>query len=85
MADPSRPEPVKSLRGTVTRGETARGSKSERVAVFLETSEGRFLLRRKGGPVFADVTLERYVGHVVECDGFLVGATLLAGRIVRIG
>jgi len=81
MTDPSRPEPVKNLRGKVTRGSYAKGSKSERVAVFLETAEGRFLLRRKGGPAFADVTLERYVGHAVECDGFLVGTTLLAVRI----
>jgi hypothetical protein len=84
MPAPSRPEPVKNLRGEVTRGEYAKGSKSERVAVFLETSEGRFLLRRKGGPVFADVTLERYVGHSVECDGLLVGTTLVARRILLI-
>jgi hypothetical protein len=81
MADSSRPEPVKNLRGTVTRGGYAKGSKSERVAVFLETAEGRFLLRRKGGPAFADVKLERYVGHTIELDGFLVGTTVLAVRI----
>lgn len=83
MADPTRPEPVQGLRGRVTRAETAKGSKSERVAIFLETAEGRLLLRRKDGPVFADVKLERYVGHAVECDGFLVGTTLLAVRISR--
>ena len=82
MADTIHPEPVKKLRGTVTRGDYARGSKSQRVAIFLETTEGRFLLRRKGGPVFADVKLERFVGHAVECDGFLVGTTILAERIL---
>lgn len=82
MADPSQPAPVKKLQGTVTRGEYAKGSKSERVTVFLETTHGRFVLRRKGGPVFADVKLERFVGRLVECDGFLVGTTLLAERIL---
>ena len=83
MADPSRPESVKKLQGTVTRGDYAKGSKSERVTVFLETAQGRFVLRRKGGPAFADVRLERLVGHLVECDGFLVGTTLLAERILK--
>jgi hypothetical protein len=81
MADAAQPEPVKNLRGTVTRGDYAKGSKSERVAVFLETTEGRFLLRRKNGPAFADMKLERYVGHTVACDGFLVGTTVLAVHI----
>jgi hypothetical protein len=85
MADPSRPESVKKLQGTVTRGDYAKGSKSERVTVFLETAEGRLVLRRKDGPVFADARLERLVGQVVECDGFLVGTTILASRIVRVG
>lgn len=81
MANSSRPEPVNQLRGRVTRGEYAKGSKSEREAVFLDTGDRRYLLRRKGGPVFADPELERFVGHEVECGGFLVGTTLLAERI----
>lgn len=76
-----RPRPVRSLRGRVTRGTYGRGSKSARRAVFIETEDGRYLLRRKGGPVFADSTLERYVGRSVACDGFLLGTTLLAERI----
>jgi len=31
--------------------------------------------------VFADAELEPYVGHLVECDGFLLGTTLLASSI----
>ena len=83
MADASRPESVKKLQGTVRRGDYAKGSKSERVTVFLETAQGRFVLRRKGGPAFADARLEQLVGHLVECDGFLVGTTLLAERILK--
>jgi len=85
MADPSRPERVEKLRGRVTRGQYAKGSKSERDAVFLETASGRYILRRKDGPAFADPALDHYVGRTVECDGFLVGTTLLAERIGFVG
>jgi hypothetical protein len=79
--DAPRPERVTHLRGTVSRAEYARGSKSERAAVYLETHTSRYVLRRKGGPAFADADLDRYVGHTVECDGFLLGSTLLAETI----
>ena len=76
-----RPERVEGLRGLVTSGPYARGTKSEREALFLEAGNRRYVLRRKGGPVYADARLRRFVGHVVECDGFFVGTTLLAVRI----
>jgi hypothetical protein len=75
------PVRVTALRGRVTQGEYGKGSKSEREAVFLETAEARYVLRRKSGPVFGDTELTRYVGQEVECDGFVVGTTLLAERI----
>lgn len=77
----AQPTPVKGLRGRVTRGLYAQGSKSEREAVFLETDKGRYVLRRKTGPVFGDAELEQYVGREVVCDGFLVATTFLAERI----
>jgi hypothetical protein len=72
---------VTAVHGRVTRGEYGKGSKSEREAVFLETPEARYVLRRKTGPVFGDTELTRYVGHEIKCDGFVVGTTLLAERI----
>ena len=81
MTDSQQPERVERLRGRVTQGPYAKGSKSERRAVFIETDDGRYVLRRKSGPVFADATLKRFVGHTVECDGFIVETTLLAERI----
>lgn len=78
---PGKPLRVTNQRGRVVREPHARGSKSERVAVFLETNRGRLVLRRKGGPAFGDADLGRYVGRQVECDGFVVGDTLLAERI----
>lgn len=83
--NPARPVSVTRLRGLVTKEEYAKGSKSQRPAIFITTADGRYILRRKTGPVFGDAALERYVGHVVECDGFLVGTTLLAERIQRDG
>jgi len=77
-------EPIRvtSLRGHVTTGLYAKGSKSEHEAVFIETADGRYVLRRKTGPVFNDTELMQYVGRGIECDGFLIGRTLLAERIV---
>jgi hypothetical protein len=75
------PVRVTALRGRVTQGEYGKGSKSEREAVFIETSGARYILRRKAGPVFGDTELARFVGHEIECDGFVVGTTLLAERI----
>jgi hypothetical protein len=75
------PQRVEGVTGTVVRGPFGTGSKSEREAVWLESAIGRFVLRRKDGPTFADRALEKYVGKRVECDGFIVGYTLLAERI----
>jgi hypothetical protein len=75
------PQKVEGLTGTVTRGPFARGTKSERDAIWLETGDRRLVLRRKSGPAFDDRALEKYVGKRVRCDGFIVGYTLLAERI----
>lgn len=72
---------VTALHGRVAQGAYGKGSKSEREAVFIETPDARYVLRRKTGPVFGDDELTRYVGHEVECDGFVIGTTLLAERI----
>ena len=48
------PQRVASLIGAVVRGPFGTGSKSERQAVWFETAEGRFVLRRKEGPTFGD-------------------------------
>lgn len=78
---PGEPQPVHALRGHVAEGPFARGSKSERVAVFLETTAARYVLRRRDGPAFSDPTLQRFVGCEVECDGVVVSYVLIADRI----
>lgn len=75
------PTPVHALRGRVAEGPFARGSKSERVAVFLETSAARYVLRRRDGPTYADETLRALIGCNVECDGIVVSYVLIVDRI----
>lgn len=75
------PKRVEGLTGTVSRGPFGTGSKSERDAVWLETTGDRYVLRRKEGPSFDDRALEKYVGKRVKCDGFIVGYSMLAERI----
>lgn len=75
------PQRVDGLIGTVVRGPFGAGSKSAREAIWFETAKGRFLLRRKEGPTFADKSFDGYVGRRVVCDGFIVGYMLLVERI----
>jgi len=75
------PERVERLTGEVLSAPFGTGSKSEHMAVWLEAPGRRLVLRRKGGPAYADRSLEQYVGKRVECDGFILDYTLLADRI----
>ena len=79
--DDSTPQRVEALTGQVVRGPFGAGSKSARDAIWLETPERRFVLRRKEGPTFDDKALNAYVGRKVACSGFVVGDTVLAERI----
>ena len=77
----ARPSRVTAVRGRVARGPYGKGSKSEREAVFIETADARYILRRNTGPALDDAKLMQDVGHVVECDGFLIGTAFLVDRI----
>ena len=81
---PTEPMRVHALRGLVAEGPFARGSKSEQIAVFLETGDARYVLRRRDGPAFADQTLRELVGCNVECDGIVTSYVLIADRIQTI-
>jgi hypothetical protein len=72
---------VDGLCGVVRRGPVGEGSKSSREALWIDTAQGSFLLRRKDGPTFGDTALDRWVGMPVACAGFIVATTLLAERI----
>ena len=75
---------VTGLSGRVIQGQYGKGTKSERQTTFIETSNARYILRRKAGPAFGDKELAQYVGDEVKCDGFVIGSTLLVERIERV-
>ena len=79
--DANKPRRVVAVNGRVTQGTYAAGSKSERHALFIETTEHRWLLRRKGAPAFGDTSLDEFIGRVVVCDGFVTGKTLIVDQI----
>ena len=63
--------------GKVVRRAFAAGSKSERMAVILETPEGDYVLRREGGNAFSDPVLEHLVGKRIVAEGTLHDYTLI--------
>lgn len=63
--------------GSVVKRRFAKGSKSERDAIFLVTSDGDYVLRRQGGNPYHDPDLERLVGKEIRCTGLVTGYTLL--------
>ncbi len=75
------PKRVSGVTGSVARGPFGTGSKSQHIAVWIDTGGARYVLRRKGGPAMGDKALDAYVGREVRCDGVLLEHTLLAERI----
>ncbi len=63
------PKTSTRLSGKVVMQRFAAGSKSDHGAVMLETAEGTFKLRRRGGHPFADPELEKLVGCVIAGTG----------------
>lgn len=65
------------LSGEVVRKPFGKGSKSERMAVYLDTGKSRYVLRRRGGHPFFDRELEELVGRTIRCKGVLTDYTLI--------
>lgn len=62
--------PSRTVEGWVGRETYAAGSKSEHSALMLTTGDGsRYLLRRLGGPAYADPELDPLEGHRVLVTG----------------
>jgi hypothetical protein len=67
-----------SLEGVVIQETVSKGSKSERSAVTLHSTDGKtYVLRRQGGPAFADPGLAPLVGHSIKADGIVADQTFL--------
>ena len=66
-----------TFQGLVVRKLFGKGSKSEHIAVSLETPTETWMLRRLGGNAFRDSELDVLVGKRLRCEGTLVGSTIL--------
>lgn len=66
--------------GKVTRKPFGKGSKSEHEALYLETDESEYVLRRKGGNPFYDAVLQSLVGKTIRCEGFVSDYMLMINK-----
>ena len=66
-----------TYQGRVVRRPFAVGSKSQHNAVMLDTPDGSYVLRRKGGNAFRDPELDALVGKNVSVEGKLHNYTLI--------
>lgn len=72
------PAAMKPFSGRVVKAAWAAGSKSDHMAVCLESGGRKLKLRRVGGNAFFDQELEALVGKSIEGVGkLLAGSTLL--------
>lgn len=76
---------LKTLTGLVVRKPYAVGSKSEHLAVALQTPRGTYRLRRLEGEPRQDLELECLVGSIVRATGELVhGITFIAHTLTKL-
>lgn len=72
------------LTGKVVKKKFGAGSKSEHEAIYLETAEGTYQLRRLGGNPFADPELKKLIGKKVVAMGVLTQSLFLASSVKRV-
>ncbi len=73
-------QPVE-ISGKVVMKKFGEGSKSEHDAIYLETGDSSYLLRRQGGNPFNDPTLHSLVGKSVKATGFMNDNLFLANEV----
>ena len=64
------------IKGRVIKEVVAKGSKSERPAIILDTGKKQYVLRRAGENPYIDPTLDALVGKDISATGNLNGNTL---------
>lgn len=67
---------METYSGKVVLAPVSPGSKSDRLAVQLDTGSEKLLLRRPGVSRYRDEALEEMVGKQVSCVGLKRGARL---------
>jgi hypothetical protein len=71
----------RKITGKVVLKKFGAGSKSEYDAVYLESAEGSFILRRMGGNPFHDPELHKLVGKEITATGIISQSLFLAKDI----
>jgi spore coat polysaccharide biosynthesis protein SpsF (cytidylyltransferase family) len=64
------PATITEIEGLVVGKKTSVGSKSEHMAVYLDTGEKSFILRLKGDNPFSHEKLSKLIGKKVIASGF---------------
>lgn len=72
------------LSGKVVMKKISEGSKSERVAVLLQTETQAYVLRKMGGNPFQDASLEMLAGKSITATGIVDRNLFLAKEIKEI-
>jgi hypothetical protein len=72
------------LTGKITTGIFSKGSKSEHAAVYLETEQGSFVLRRTGANPFDDPDLKKLNGKTVTAKGRILNNIFFASEVEEI-
>ena len=70
-----------ALTGKVIEKIFGENSKSEHNAVYLQTDDATYQLRRLGGNAFSDPVLNKLVGKNITATGVLTGELFLAKEI----
>ena len=70
-----------TLTGKVIQKIFGENSKSEHNAVYLQTDDATYQLRRLGGNAFSDPMLSKLVGKNITATGVLTGMLFLAKEI----
>jgi hypothetical protein len=76
-ANSSADDQAASLSGVVVRRPFGTGSKSEHLAVSLDSGGRLYRLRRSGGNPFSDPVVERLVGKRVHAHGIVTGTDFI--------
>jgi len=72
------------LNGKVVKKKFAKGSKSEHNAVYFETDNGSYILRRRGGNPFNDPELQKLIGENICATGIISNYSFIASNLKKI-
>lgn len=69
------------ITGKAIKKPFAKGSKSEHDAIYIVTSQGEYVLRKKNDNPFENKTLQSFIGKNVKAEGTLKDYLFLADKV----